>query len=262
MGVFSNLNAGIEELLANLTPGSVAGNETFYITQYTIWVMIASIVLLAIVFSVKKRLTLVPAGNKLVNGVEMLVESLRSSMGTELIGHDVDKHMNLIYTVFFFILVNNLIGIIPGCRPGDGAFDVAFALALVVFIYFNYYGMKAQGAGRYFLNLAPKGVAIPLACLVWVIELASLVLRLFTLAIRLFANMFAGHIVLGVFSMLTTLFLTYAIQNAAYLMALPSLVWMVLLILMYAMELLVACIQAYVFSLLTAVYISLAISEH
>lgn len=261
MGVFSNLSTSIEELLSELGSGKVFGGDVFYFTQYTIWLIIASLVLLAIIFAVKKRLTVVPGENKLVNGTEMIVESLRRDMGENIIGRDSDKHMGLILTVFFFILINNLIGLIPGAKPGTGTFGVTIALALVVFIYFNYYGMKAQGAGRYIINLAPKGVVLPLACLVWCIEVVSLVLRLFTLAIRLFANMYAGHIVLGVFSLLTSMFLIYAIQNAAYLTALPAIGWMALLIVMYAMELLVACIQAYVFSLLTAVYIGLATGE-
>ena len=124
--------------------------------------------------------------------------------------------------------------------------------------------MKAQGVGHYILNLAPKGVMFPLNILVWCIELVSLFLRLVTLAVRLFANMYAGHIVLGAFSILTTLCLTpliTAVSAAAFGTGAISIAWMILLVAMYAMELLVAAIQAYVFTLLTAVYISLATGE-
>ena len=107
------------------------------------------------------------------------------------------------------------------------------------------------------MNLAPKGIG-PLYPLVWCIELISLFLRLFTLAVRLFANMYAGHIVMGVFSILTTLFVTTAIQSASFMTALPSVAWILMIVMMYAIEMLVAVIQAYVFTLLTAVYISLA----
>lgn len=261
MGALEKLSESIAELLHELASGVVVGNEQLFISQYTVWLTIAAIVLLILIFAAKKRLSLVPQGF-LANGVEALVEWIRRDVGEGVIGHGYEKHLPFLLTLFFFILVNNLIGLIPGCKPGTGTFSVTFALSLIVFIYFNYYGMKKQGVGRYLLNLAPKGVMVPLNVLVWVIELASLLLRLLTLAVRLFANMFAGHIVLGAFSILSTLFLTYAIQTMSVVAGLPTLAWMLLLVAMYAMELLVACIQAYVFMLLTAVYISLATGEH
>ena len=90
----------------------------------------------------------------------------------------------------------------------------------------------------------------------------SLCLRAMTLAFRLYGNMFAGHMVLGIFALMTSVFATYAIQNAEYLLVLPSFAWLVFIILMYCLECLVAFLQAYVFTTLSAVYISLATSEH
>jgi F-type H+-transporting ATPase subunit a len=91
------------------------------------------------------------------------------------------------------------------------------------------------------------------------------VLRIFTLAVRLFANMYAGHIILGIFAILTPLFAQGAIAEftAANLVgALPSLGWLLLMIAMYMLEILVAFVQAYVFTMLTTVYISLAAHAH
>lgn len=265
MDALSGLGEKIEELLHELAPGFVAGTDSFYITQYTVWMFVAAIVLLAVIFAVKKRLSVVPSDNKLVNGVEMVTEMVRGSMGEGIIGKGSDKHVPLLLTVFFFIVINNLIGLIPGCKPGTGTMGATFALALVVFVYFNIDGMKHQGVGHYIVNLAPKGLIFPLNILIWCIELISLFLRLVTLSVRLFANMYAGHIVLGTFAILTALFITPAIQSfssATLVGALPSVGWMALLVLMYAMEFLVAIIQAYVFTMLTAVYISLAAGEH
>ena len=87
-------------------------------------------------------------------------------------------------------------------------------------------------------------------------------LRALTLAVRLYGNMFAGHMVLGIFALATTIFIETALATGDFMLFLPPVGWMVLLIIMYALECLVAFLQAYVFTILSAVYISLATSEH
>lgn len=94
------------------------------------------------------------------------------------------------------------------------------------------------------------------------IELVSLVLRPVTQALRLFANMYAGHIVLGIFAIMTELFFMAPFHGAGALNVVASPIWLLLLFAMYALEVMVACIQAYVFTLLTAVYIDSATSSH
>lgn len=259
MNPLDGLQPKITELLEDLSSLHIAGNETFYITQYTIWMLVAAIILLIVIMKAKKRLALVPEG-RFVNAIEGVVNWVRTDVGEGVVGKDSERHLPFLLTIFFFIVINNLMGLIPGVKPGTGTFSITFALSLIVFIYFNYYGFKHQGVGRYIANLAPKGIGA-LTPLVWLIELVSLFLRLITLAIRLFANMYAGHIVMGVFSILTSLFIVAAIQGAGALMALPAVAWIALLVAMYALEILVAVIQAYVFTLLTAVYISLATAD-
>ena len=98
----------------------------------------------------------------------------------------------------------------------------------------------------------------------WVIELFSTFLRLITLAVRLFCNMFAGHVVMGVFAIMATTFvqpLIASITPATVGTGAMSILWMALLILIYLVELLVAFIQAYIFTLLSAVYVQLAEAE-
>lgn len=97
---------------------------------------------------------------------------------------------------------------------------------------------------------------------IWFFELISLILRVLTLAVRLYGNMFAGHMVLGIFGLATSIFIGAAIQNMDFVIALPSIGWFALLVAMYALETLVAFLQAYVFTILSAVYISLATSAH
>ncbi|MFR3092380.1 MAG: F0F1 ATP synthase subunit A [Eggerthella lenta] len=87
-------------------------------------------------------------------------------------------------------------------------------------------------------------------------------LRVLTLAVRLYGNMFAGHMVLGIFALLTSVFIGSAIQGAGVGVGSISIAWMLFLFAMYALEVLVAFLQAYVFTILSAVYIGLATSDH
>ncbi|MCL2826806.1 MAG: F0F1 ATP synthase subunit A, partial [Eggerthellaceae bacterium] len=165
-------------------------------------------------------------------------------------------------TLFFFILVSNFVGLIPGCKTPTGTISITWALSICSFVYFNYWGVKAHGGLGYIKSLAPSGLPIVLVPIIWFFELVSLCLRAFTLAVRLYGNMFAGHMVLGVFALAASVFVGGAIQNMNFVVGLPAVGWMALLLAVYALETLVAFLQAYVFTILSAVYISLATSEH
>jgi F-type H+-transporting ATPase subunit a len=173
--------------------------------------------------------------------------------------------------MFAFILINNLVGLVPGARPGTGTMGVTVALSTTVFIFFNWVGVKNQGAWTYIKSFSPHGVPFPINLVVWVIEVFSACLRIFTLAVRLFANMYAGHIILGIFATLTALFAEPLVEaittsghpiGAAAVGALPSIGWLILMTALYMLEVLVAFVQAYVFTMLTTVYIGLAAHEH
>ena len=97
--------------------------------------------------------------------------------------------------------------------------------------------------------------------IIWFFEFFSLVIRLLTLAVRLYGNMFAGHMILGIFAIMTQFFILDLISFANPA-GVAAIAWAVFLIAMYALECLVAFLQAYVFSVLTAVYVGLAQSEH
>jgi F-type H+-transporting ATPase subunit a len=188
-----------------------------------------------------------------------------------MIGHDGTKYFPFLATVGLFILANNIIGLIPGCKPGTGTMGVTVALSTTVFIFFNSVGFKNQGLWGYIKSFAPAGVPFPINLIVWLIEVFSAFLRIFTLAVRLFANMYAGHIILGIFALLAALFtepLIHAIQTGqnvggAAVGALPAIGWIVLMTALYLLEVLVAFVQAYVFTILSAVYIGAAAhSDH
>lgn len=263
-----SLKEEMDELVESFSSTAIHGDLTVGLTQYTFWMTVSAILLLVLVFVFKKKQTengLVPKG-RFVNGIEFLVEYCRDDLCKGLLGDTWRKHFPFIASVFFFILVNNLIGVIPGCKPGTGCIGTTAALAVVSFVYFVVVGMKSKGVIGYIKSLAPAGVAFPMNALVWVIELFSTFLRLVTLAVRLFCNLFAGHVVMGTFAILASLFITPVLQEfsvEALGLASASVFWIAILLVIYAVELLVAVIQAYVFTLLSAVYIQLSeAAEH
>lgn len=251
------------ETLANEVPHLQHSFDSAFVfgpvTQYVFWMAICLALTLIVVLVAGRKLKLVPH-NKFVNMVEYGYEFVRKDMSENAIGHGYQKHIPFLATLFFFILISNVVGLIPGCKTPTGTISVTWALALISFVYFNYYGIKARGGLGYLKSIAPSGLPKVMVPVIWFFEFISLVLRLLTLAVRLYGNMFAGHMVLGIFALATSVFITSAAQNVAF--GAVSVGWFALLIAMYALECLVAFLQAYVFTILSAVYVSLATSEH
>lgn len=255
----------MEELLDGFMTHTVAGDTTVGLTNYIFWmcVALALLVITVLLFKKMQAKSLVPQGI-FVNGMELVVEFVRDDLCKSILGETWKKHFPFLATLFFFIVCNSIVGVIPGCHPGTGTIGVTAALALCSFVYFVVLGCRRMGVAGYIKSLAPKGVGLPMNLLVWVIEVVSTFLRLVTLAVRLFCNMFAGHVVMGTFAILATLFIEPLLQDFT-LVALgyvgASVFWVVLLIIIYLVEILVGVIQAYVFTLLSAVYIQIVENE-
>lgn len=230
------------------------------LSTYMVFFIIAVVLTFALVFWAKSKMALVPKG-RAINAFEALVEFVKNNIVGGIIHHNSAKYVPFVATVFVFVLVNNVLGLIPGSKPGTGTISGTFAIAMVVFVYFTAVGIKEKGVGGYFIGLVPAGLPKPIVPLVWAIEFVSMLMRPITQALRLFANMYAGHIILGIFATLTGLF-AQALMNGSILTSLASPIWLVILIAIYALEIMVAAIQAYVFALLTAVYIDSATSSH
>lgn len=261
MSALEILSEHVPELQASLSPQIMIGDSTFGLTTFMFWMVICWIITCVIVIAVSRKLTLVPK-NKFVNTVEYGYQFVRNDMGEGIIGHDFKRHVPFLATMFFFILVSNFVGIIPGCKTPTGTISVTWALATISFIYFNFWGIKAHGGWGYIKSIAPSGLPIVMVPVIWFFELVSLVLRWLTLAVRLYGNMFAGHMVLGIFALASGVFLTFGIQQMDVLSGVLTIPWFLLLIVMYALETLVAFLQAYVFTTLTSVYVQLATSAH
>ena len=264
MNPLDGLNSAVNELIDSFMAHDVVGDETATLTsvgltQYIFWMTVALVLLLVVVFVFRKKQSqsLVPHG-VFVNGMEYIIEFARDDLCKSILPETWKKHFPFIFALFFFILANNIVGIIPGCHPGTGTMGVTAALALYSFVYFIVVGCKNKGVWGYIKSLAPEGVAFPLNVLVWLIELFSTFLRLVTLAVRLFCNMFAILASLFFQPLTSALSGATAFSAAAIGNAGASVMWIAVLIIIYLVEILVAAIQAYVFALLTAVYIQTA----
>jgi F-type H+-transporting ATPase subunit a len=241
----------------NINGHPVMGGE-FVLTNYMFFLLIAFAVTTIFFVVAATRVSLVPKG--IGNMAEAAVEFVRDGICIDVMGPEGKKYFPFVATAFFFILFNNVIGLIPGCKPGTGTMGTTVTWALMVFLLYNYIGFQKHGFVGYIKSFAPSGdVALPLKIYVWLLEVISHFIRPLTLSVRLFANMYAGHVTLGVFA----LFVVLLGEAAGAVKVLAILPW-ALQIIMYAFEVFVAFIQAYVFAILTAVYIGGAIhaGEH
>ena len=261
MEIFEKLPDEINHLVSEFSSTPVVGDLSCGITQYSFWLIVSTIVLLIVLAVFKKKQTLVPKGF-FVNGFEYIIEYVENDIGKGVVGENWKKHFPFLCSLFLFILINNMIGLIPGMKPGTGAIGSTAALAIFAFVYFIYYGCKAHGVIGYIKSLVPSGVPGPMVPIIWFLEFFSMVIRVLTLAVRLYGNMLAGHMVLAVFSLATTIFLQTAIFQMDIVAGLPAIAWFFLLFFMYALETLVAFLQAYVFTILSSSYIGMAIHPH
>lgn len=261
MDALEKLSADAGHLQGDLSSAYIWGSGNTGLTNFTVWMLICLAIVLLVVLFTSRRLTLIPQ-NKFINMVEYGYEFVRKDISEGVIGHGYKKHVPFLATLFFFILVSNFVGLIPGCMTPTGTISITWVLSLTSFVYFVVQGIKTHGGLGYLASIVPSGLPIVMVPIIWVLEFISTLIRALTLAVRLYGNMFAGHMVLGIFALATSVFITTAVQQAQFVLFLPAVGWVVLLIAMYALEVLVAFLQAYIFTILSAVYISLATSDH
>ncbi|MBI4211103.1 MAG: F0F1 ATP synthase subunit A [Deltaproteobacteria bacterium] len=178
---------------------------------------------------------LVPEKKPTLPGIFELVMELVLGLMRDIMGERAEKYFPLIGSLFIYLLVSNLLGVIPGFMPPTDNINTNLACALTVFLYYNAVGIKEQGWKNYLKHLA--GPVLWLAPLMMTIELISHIVRPISLSIRLFGNISGDHLVLEIFSRLVPI-------------GVP--------IIFMALGVFVAFIQAFVFTLLSMVYIALA----
>jgi len=224
----------------------------------------AMLLLVVIPAAIRRNHSLVPRGMR--NIIEAVCLFLKDEVAGPILKGHTEKYIGFIWTVFFFVLTLNLLAMIPiekiitlvtGEKNHFGGVATANiwvtgALAAVAFFMTHIVGIREQGLWRYIVNFAPP-VPWWLAPLIYFLEIISSLIRPFTLAIRLFANIIAGHMILGTFLGLILIFKSYTIAAASVLSSVA----------LSLLELMVAFIQAYIFAFLCTLYIGFAVeSEH
>lgn len=235
----------------------------FGVTKPMLQIVIAAIVVFSFLYLASRKRALVPS--KLQFAGEGAYGFVRNGVARDIIGgHDFQKFVPYLVTVFFFILVNNLFASIPFFQfPTFSRAGMAYGLAGLSWLVYNYIGIRKHGLIGYLkLQCVPSGVSPAMYPLLVPLEFFSNILvRPVTLALRLFCNMFAGHILLVLFATGGL----YLMQNASgdvgpigYVAG--PLAW-VLAIAVSFLEILVQFLQAYVFALLNAMYIQGALAD-
>jgi F-type H+-transporting ATPase subunit a len=226
------------------------GSGAFAVNKVIILMWLSVLIVSVIFIAGTRGEGLVPTGMRNVS--ESAIDFIEEGIVMQTMGHDGLKYTPLLLTFFTFILVNNLWGIIPVAQmPVNARMALPAFMALLVWFIFNFVGIKSQGLGGYFKSiLFPPGVPKGLLPLVALIEFISTIfVRPFSLAVRLFANMLAGHLLLVTFAVLSAALWTKTLL--AVILPLPF----AMLILLTGFEILVAVLQAFIFTILTAVYI-------
>jgi F-type H+-transporting ATPase subunit a len=224
--------------------GKIGGSEIAFTNSALYMVLAVAVITLLFVYGTRNR-SLVPGRLQSLAemGYEFVANTVRDSAGL-----DGMKFLPLVFSLFMFVLVCNLIGMIPGSFTVTSHLVVTAALAALVILTVIIYGIAKHGS-HFFGLFVPKGVHPAMLLILVPIEVISFVSRPISLSVRLFANMLAGHIALKIFAgfVATLLFA----GGWAILSPLP----LALTVALTALEFLVAVLQAYVFAVLTCIYL-------
>ncbi len=228
-----------------------------WLTKFTIFAWVAVGLLIIFFLSAYRKPTLVPSRTQWM--AESVYGFARDSIATPMLGHEGVKFAPYFATLFSFILLTNLFGIVPFVQMSPNS-HIAFpiVLAVISYIMFNYIGVKRHGFGKYMKkSLVPAAPWYILPLLIPIEFFSTFIVRPVTLSLRLFANMFAGHMILAVFTLGG-----FALLNATtwYIKPISVLSWAMAIALTF-LEALVILLQAYVFVVLTSSYISGALAE-
>jgi len=221
-----------------------------------LWLTVAVVVVFAI--AIARSLKLQPG--RFQYAMEAMYELARDGIVGGVMKSGKKQWFPYIGGAFFFVLTCNLIGLIPlpfgehhqtAFYAATANLNVTLMLALCTFLFTHYAGVRKNGALRYVKAWAPSGAPPVLKQIIWLIHVVSEIFRLISLSVRLFANMVAGHAILAVFFAMALIFQSYlvglALQGAS--------------VLIYMFEIFVAFIQAFIFAILSAVYIGGALDQ-
>jgi F-type H+-transporting ATPase subunit a len=233
------------------------------IPDHVTYTWLVMIVLATIAFIASRNVQLVPRG--LQNAIEVVLEQF-IGMIDDVMGHEGRKYLPLIATLGLFILGANLLSLVPGMAGPTANLNTTAACALVVFFAYHYIGVRKQGALTYLKHFMGP-VPLALKPLMFVIEIISHLARPLSLTLRLFGNMVGGHILLAIIFFLMGLdgLIGWALSGSGIGAVVGGIGGAVMIVFtvgfLYPLKILVSFLQAFIFVMLTMLYISGAIEE-
>lgn len=227
---------------------SIAGHPIYFTNQALFMIVAVTVATLFLTLTVSKNRLVPSRGQSMAElSYEFVASMINSTMGSDGL-----KFFPLIFTIFLFVLFNNFLGLIPWTFTATSQIAITFTLASFVIITMVIVGFMKQGLG--FFKLFVPSAPWYLLILLVPIEVISFLTRPVSLSVRLFANMLAGHTLLAVFASFVVLMV-----GAGGIMYGVAIAPFVLIVCIYALEMLVAALQAYVFAILTCIYLNEAI---
>src|SRR5215471_2858319 len=217
------------------------------ITKHVLMMWIAAALVVFVFRYAFREQRTIPSG--VANFLEAILVFLRDEVVLPTMGEEGRRYLPYLFTVFFFILFCNLLGLIPFAATATGNVNVTAALAIMSLIMIQLGGIREHGLQHHLQNLIPHGIPVWLLPIMIPVEIMGQLTKPFALCIRLFANMTAGHIVILAF-----LSMIFILQS---LLVSPISVFFALFISL--LELFVAFLQAYIFTMLTALFIGMSI---
>jgi len=240
------------------------GHHIIPVSNHMFMIAAAAILLSFLLPIATRSKRLAPRGWQ--NLIESICVYLREQVARPVLGENTDRYIGFVWTMFFFILTLNLLALVPSDSivylltrkvnhfggPATANIWVTGALAVVTFLVCHISGILKQGLKNYIVNFIPH-VPWPIVPFIYFLEIITAFIRPFALAIRLFANIVAGHTLIATLVGLIIVFKSYLIATAS----------VSAIVAMSVLELLVAFIQAYIFTLLSTLFISFAVTnEH
>ena len=239
----------LDSRVMEIFPGIKPVILPFGISVNMLVVLLAAAVILAVFFSAVRKISLKPKGPALI--LEMLVLFVRNDITVPVMGKERgEKWLAFFSALFLFLLTVNFLGLFPAFKAATGSLSVTTALSFLILLIIFIYGLKSAGFAGFFKHMFPQGAPLPVGLFVAFLEFSGFFIKTMVLSLRLFANMFAGH--LAILSFLALIFVLSPLMAAV---AVPFSLFV------YILELLVAFIQALVFTLLSCIFINMAVSE-
>jgi F-type H+-transporting ATPase subunit a len=220
------------------------------ITNKVFMMMVSAVLLIIFLTIAAKSNSRNKAPKGFGNFIEMIIVFLRDEVIMPAVGHGGEKYLPFFFTMFFFILTANLLGLVPFMSTATGSVSITAGLALITFVMMIALGMKNNGAVGYLKGLIPPGIPAFVLPIMIIVEFLGLLTRPFALCIRLFANMTAGHVVI-----LALIGLIFTLGYGAT----PVSIGFALFI--YLLEILVGLLQAYIFTMLSALFVGMSIHQ-